>query len=187
MPDLLVPAKGLLLLYLRLNLVILQLPQPGRVLAGEPASSQPLDVQGSLIAPLLPHLRIEVESGSHCLVCPVIDEESFLLHLGAYFSLHSGGLRYPLIGLRFAGVAEFMGGLLLVSLGKGVPALEVVADVLVAADERLLLVDADDLDQFSPLVGNVALVVPFHHCRFHVVVVVYAVCHLQVVPQDHIA
>jgi len=122
-PDLLILPKGLLLLDLLLYLIILQLPQLGCILPRKPPPGQPLYVQSRLVPPLLPHLRIEVKTRPHKFVGPVVDEQALFLHLGADFPLDFGGFGDPFVGLRLAGIAEFVSGLLLVGLGEGIPAL----------------------------------------------------------------
>lgn len=187
MPHLLVFPQTLFLLDLALDLVVFLLAKPIGEFAREPAPSEPLDVEGGLVAALLPHVGVEVEIGQEVLVSAAVQPQALLLHLRAHLPLDTGGFGDPLVSLRFASVAELVVGLLLVSLCEGVPVLDVGIDVAVASQEGLFLVDADDLDDLHPLVSDVALLVPLHHCRLDVVVVVDAVGQLGVGSQHHLS
>ena len=114
------------------------------------------------------------------LVSAAIQPQSLFLHLRAHFSFHAGGFGDPLISLRFASIAEFVIGLLLISLSEGVPMFNISIDITITAKEGFFLVDADDLDYLHPLFSDVALLVTLHYCRLDVVVVVNSVGQLGV-------
>lgn len=96
-------------------------------------------------------------------VSSCIDPQALLFHLGADLSLNLSRFGHPFIGLRLSGVAQFMIGLLLVSLSKSVPMLHISIHVSVPAEERLFLVDANDLHHLHPLVSNISLFVTLDH------------------------
>ncbi len=52
-----------------------------------------------------------------------------------------------------------MVGLLLVSLSKGIPIFDIIADILIPSNKRLLLIDPDDFDDFNPLICNIAFLI----------------------------
>ena len=63
-------------------------------------------------------------------------------------------------------------GFLLIGLSVGIPILDFRINMPVASNEWFFLVDSDDFDDFSPLFGNIALLVSLHDCGFDVVVVI---------------
>jgi hypothetical protein len=63
----------------------------------------------------------------------------------------------------------------LVSLRECVPVLDVVVDVLVATNERLLFVHTDYLDHLDPLISNIAFLILLDDGRLNMVKVVDAV------------
>ena len=70
---------------------------------------------------------------------------------------------------------------LLVSLSECIPVFSISVDVIVASDKRFFLVDSDDLDNFCPLISDIAFIVSFDYCGFDVVEVVDSVGHLHIV------
>lgn len=184
MPDLFFLPHLLFLLNFPLYLIILVFSQPIGQFSREPSFCQPLNIQRSLVSSLLPHLRIEVHVGDDLLISPCIDEQSFLLHLNADFSLHSGRLRNPFIGLRFPCVAKFMIGLLLIRLREGVPILDITVDILIPANERFLLVDSNDLDNLDPLISYIPLLILLDHRGLNMIVVVDAVDQFHIAVHD---
>ena len=71
-----------------------------------------------------------------------------------------------------------MSCLFLVSLGKRIPVLNIIVYIFIASNEGFSLVYADDFNDFSPLLCNIALVISLNNCGFNVIVVVDPVGHL---------
>lgn len=101
--------------------------------------------------------------------------------MSSNLSLNFGRLRYPFIGLSFSSEAEFVSSFFLVSLREGIPVLGVGVDVGISSNERFLFVDANDSNDFRPLISDVTLFVSLDNGRFDMVVVIDSIGHLEVV------
>lgn len=74
-----------------------------------------------------------------------------------------------------------MSSFFLVSLREGIPVLGVGVDVGISSNERFLFVDANDSNDFRPLISDVTLFVSLDNRRFDMVVVIDSIGHLEVV------
>ena len=65
-----------------------------------------------------------------------------------------------------------MSGLLLVSLCKGIPILRLCIKVVIAPNERFLLVDPNNLDNLSPLISYIPFIISLDNRGLDMVVVI---------------
>lgn len=80
-----------------------------------------------------------------------------------------------------------MSSLFLISLGKCIPILNIIVYIFIASNEWFSLVDANDFNDLSPLLCNIAFFISLNNCWFNMIVVVDSVGHLKVALEGYIS
>ena len=164
---------------LRIELTLFLFLQGISSFSGKPASCQSLNEEGCFVSPLFPHLSVEVHDRLNDLIVSGVDKEAFFFHLGANLSFTFGRFANPLIGLGFTREAKLMIGPFLISLGIGIPALDIRVDLSIPSNKWLFLIDAYNFDNLCPLFSNITFFISLHHHWLHLIVVIWILLHLR--------
>ena len=139
-----------------------------------------MNEKGCFISSFFPHIWIKVHVRPNLFICPSVNKKSLFLHLRSYLSLYLGRFGSPFVCLCLSGKTQFMISFFLISLGKGIPILNIIIKILISTNEWFFFIDSDDLNDLNPLICNITFLIFFDDSGLNMIIIIDSISHLDI-------